>query len=966
MKITARTGIWILAILLAGLVLATVSLGALVRSERFKEWLVAEISQRSGLSVRAQSIRFVLPFALLAENVAVSEPGQFHIDALRLRATVAPWSRSIERLIIEQPRLYLDLDELKLGATQDSTEIALRDLIVQNGSVLIKSGGQTVFELENINLRAQDLNLAARAGLTLVAAVPQLNGIAELHVSGPPRAMDARLILRQKAAASSGRSQPADELIRTDLEFRARNGESIGAVIKSKFHGLEYAGNQFTGSLSLKGEIAADLTSVTFTATGVLADFPNSFRAVPIKLPNGAINASLAGQFSSASKMLTLSSIQLSAPFGHALGEAQVNLGDGETISAAKLVFRDLPVELLGANLPAPLNSWSYKGLSRLSLEAHGPWSALVLKGLLESDSVRLNGESVTAATLALSAPFEWSGALLRLREVKVTVDRVMYQPKGRWQGGAEKLRLVSSLSHRAGEPTKIEGNIELSGAKFNSPSNTELGENLSIKGPFQFTTDPAKQTTSLIGKFMIEAGEVLWGKFFGDLTTQRPILEIDADYLGNQDRLNCRRCDFHLSTVGEIASVGLLERVSAAPALRLRVTSKDFSPEGFFGFFIRETFKRQYPVLEKLALAGRMAFDLQVEGQLDTLGAAGLLTWTGGAVRPKSTVPNDWRIGSVALNLPLQVYLGTDNRAATGPPVRAGRLVMDDIRFAGQTLAPMAIALSLTQNTLRVNRPISIEAFGGAIVIQNLSWPDLIHDPKRLSFSAEVKRLKLDDLTQALDWPRLIGTLSGSIPEVQATEQLLRTRGEIQAELFGGKIAVNKLEVGDPFSSLASIKFDARAENLHMEQMTQAFSFGRISGILEGTLENLVLINGQAAEFRAEFHSVDRGGEQRISVEALDKITVLSSGEDAGALYGGLARLFDSFRYSKLGFRATLKNDRLTLAGIESRAGQEMLVVGSLLPPTVNVVSHTQNIAFSELMRRLERVNKTGQPNVQ
>jgi hypothetical protein len=38
--------------------------------------------------------------------------------------------------------------------------------------------------------------------------------------------------------------------------------------------------------------------------------------------------------------------------------------------------------------------------------------------------------------------------------------------------------------------------------------------------------------------------------------------------------------------------------------------------------------------------------------------------------------------------------------------------------------------------------------------------------------------------------------------------------------------------------------------------------------------------------------------------------------------------------------------------------------VVGSWLPPTVNIISHTQNIAFSELMRRLERI-KSEKPQV-
>jgi len=42
----------------------------------------------------------------------------------------------------------------------------------------------------------------------------------------------------------------------------------------------------------------------------------------------------------------------------------------------------------------------------------------------------------------------------------------------------------------------------------------------------------------------------------------------------------------------------------------------------------------------------------------------------------------------------------------------------------------------------------------------------------------------------------------------------------------------------------------------------------------------------------------------------------------------------------------------------VESQGEKELLVVGSFLPPTVNIVSHTQEIAFSELLRRLERIN--------
>ena len=57
------------------------------------------------------------------------------------------------------------------------------------------------------------------------------------------------------------------------------------------------------------------------------------------------------------------------------------------------------------------------------------------------------------------------------------------------------------------------------------------------------------------------------------------------------------------------------------------------------------------------------------------------------------------------------------------------------------------------------------------------------------------------------------------------------------------------------------------------------------------------------------------------------------------------------------MGFRCHLENDQFTLDGVEKHDGAEYLVVGTTLPPRVNVVSHTRVISFSELVQRLSRV---------
>ncbi len=961
----ARAGIKVFVLLLAAAALLSLALTAVLRSGRFKDWLLAEVSQRSGFAVGADSLGFRPPLTFIVNAAEVSKAGQFHFTAVRLSAGFSLWSRTVDKLRIDRPTLSLDIDSVMKSTTTGATPIALRDVIVQDGSLTLKKGAQSILDLARITLRAQGFNLGGPAGITLSADVPQLKGTAELTVTGQARDFDAQIILHPKPSGGLfDQRKPATktELLHLRLKLRAPEGEPVDARMESKFNGLQWAGNKLTGSLSGEASIDAELTSATFTGKVTAEDFPTSFRAMPVKLADGPLNASFTGSYSFSRRMLALQSVRVSAPFGNAMGVARVDFGSEPIISSAKLTLRDIPLAILKMNLPAPWSQWSYDGLGRVSIEAQGPWRAMAVRGAVQCDTLRLRGGAIAAANIAFSVPFEWTAPSWRFKQARLHATQVVYKAPNRWQAAVAKLQVESSLDYQANQPVKISGHMESTGAKFNSPDSSKIGENIGLQGPFEFTADRQMQTATVAAKLTVASGEILWGKFFGDLKSQLPVLDFDADYLPSEDRLRCRRCNFSFANLGLIDVAGAVEGDSQAPVLRLQLSSQNFSSGGFFEFFLRETFNRQYPLLDQLAVAGQLAFQLQVDGPLDALNAAGALSLQGGELRAKS---NQWQIGPINLKLPLQIHLAQSRATARGAPP-AGTLAIASIGFAGQTAAPIATTLSLANNALRVHQPIRLGLFGGVLVIDNLFWPDALHEPKRLSFSAEAKGLKLEELTQAMQWPRFSGTLTGSIPEVQSADNLLSTRGEIQAELFGGRIRISKLEIENPFSSLASLKLDARIAGIQLEQLTKTFAFGRISGILEGSIDNLVLTHGQPSELSADLHSADRGGEQRISVEALNKITVLSSGKDAGSLYGGLAVFFDSFRYSKLGFKATLKNDRLTLRGVESRNNQELLVVGSFLPPTVNVVSHTQNIAFSELLRRLQQINKTGKPNVQ
>jgi hypothetical protein len=714
------------------------------------------------------------------------------------------------------------------------------------------------------------------------------------------------------------------------------------------------ATGDFSGSLSARAAIDGEWKAVDFSGRALL-DLKNTLGSVAAKLPEGDAAANFIGSYALSTKILTLKSIAVDSPLGKAAANGVAVFTPEPRISSAKLLWSDIALENLRGSVPDRFRDWLIQGRGELELEINGPFGALNARGVARGDAAKLQGDNLSLVNLNFVLPLEWSSSGMRIREAKLIGSKLIYGGKDRWQGTAERMQIIASTDFSATEALRISGRLETAGATFASPDNSKVGENLSIHGPIEIAWMRAKSTATINGSLTANSGEILWGTIFTDLKAAIPAIEIAADYASAEDRLDCHDCFLKLRNIGDVAVIGSITRVTAAPELRVDLRGKNFLPGRLFEYFLRDNLNRQFPVLNKVAVGGQLAWQTQLRGSLDNLAIDGELSLKSGELRSTS---NDWEVGGIALDLPIQLHWGSSSRknAINGRP-RAGTLSIKNLRFGQAKVSPLNSTLSLSNNELRLREPLRAAVFGGEIIVGSLVWPDVINRPKQLSISVDTRGLQLYQLTEAFGWPRFSGTLTGSIPEVQSTDNTLKTTGQIQAELFGGRMRMSKLEIENPFSSLAAIRLDAALEHIELEQLSKTFAFGQISGILEGTIADLIITNGQPAQFGADLHTVDRGSEQRISVEALNKITVLSSGQSAGGLYSGLAGFFDSFRYSKLGFKAILRNDRLTLRGVETRGNEEYLVVGSLIPPTVNIVSHTQTIAFSELLRRLERV---------
>jgi hypothetical protein len=958
------------AALFAGaiLILAYLSLFFLVRSDRFQQWLKAEAVSRTGYHIDLSDLRLGFPFRLVASALKISNQSGVVLKGERVIVTLGFIDllfKNIHRIELQNPVFYIDPEKLFDSSEESSVAIGVRHLNIYDGTIVLKTTEGQPLDFRAVNLSAQNLNLGQAAGIVLQTDIPWLEGSAQIAVRGGKNEMEAEIKLRQAPIKKSTQllspQTPATDNLVVKANLRRMESQALEIVASGMMTGLTIRQAKITGQFNSRANVEPSFREAVISAHIETKDLPSQIG--PLRLPAmpGVAAGTLTGSYFFSDKTLSLTSIHLSSPAGTADGKGVISFNREPTVASAQANLRKIPAAVIKPMLPEPMNTWSLRGAAEADLELKGPWDAVAIKG-----TARMNGAELKSATFALEelnliAPFEWINSSLSAGNVQAQAKSLTLARNG-IKLAADELKLDGSLQSKPNEPLKTSTRFRLARGRYSTPDGSKMGENLTLRGSFDAIARENRLLT-VSGSLVFEQGETLWGKFFGDLKSPKPSLDFDADYLAASDELQLRRLNLSLATIGTVEIKGNVQQVSHQPALRTLIDANDVQPAGVFEFFIREMLHRSYPILDQMTVGGRMDLTARVNGTLDRLSVEGQLQVRGGNLGITS---NQWHVGPINLALPFRVQWPAATAQQNVKSVPNGVLGLDSLRLGSETVPGFKTPVSLGNNRLTFNQPIRLAIYGGTVEIRNLVWSDLIKDPQAFSLSVETKDLQLKKLTEALGWYRFGGTLSGSIPKMELAANVLRSEGRIQIEVFGGDVQLSKTEIENPFSSLPAIKLDARFQNIDLEQASETFEFGRISGILEGTVSDLIITNGQPAQLRADVHTVERpGSSQWISVEALNKITVLSSGGDGSLVYGGIAGLFDNFRYSKMGFKASLRNDKLTLRGIESRDGKEFLVVGSLLPPTVNVISHTQQIGFRDLLKRLEQIRQSDKPQI-
>ncbi|MBI4826471.1 MAG: hypothetical protein HY807_08625 [Nitrospirae bacterium] len=640
----------------------------------------------------------------------------------------------------------------------------------------------------------------------------------------------------------------------------------------------------------------------------------------------------------------TLQSFSIKFPFEYQdklllVNRALIQAGSAAVFRNGKEYFTESNI-LIKGDMEADINGHLFKAKNLLI-------DAGYLKGLSASADIS------TAEPVTINADLNYNSA--DLGEVSEISLHGFFKKNGYTLTGSGALKMTGKIIIPKNSASQISGAavVEFANAGLSSADGSVICEGMRMNASARFESSLPDGPVSFTAEAEAGGFELLAGKFYGSFTDRPLALSASGTYTGQSDALRIIEAKTGLPGIGEIVLSGTISDISKSPYFDASVHAADISNSEAFDFFVRETFQEQIPVLARLKVSGRSSTSLNVKGTKESFTLNGDLRVEDMNI---SAGPKESYIRGVQISLP--VNLSYPEPLHEGEVEKFGTILIKDLSWPALKLNDIVISPSLWQNDIVFRDDIKIRLFGGNVVLKNISYGSIFGKTQQLLLSIDIQDIDLEKAGTALALPKFSGSLSGSIPKARFSGNTLFTEGEMALELFGGRLRIHDLSADNVFSPAPSFKAGMKFSEIDLGKLTATFDFGHISGIMRGEISELVIVNGEAEHFRASLETYKKKGvRQKISVEALKKISILGTGTSTSILDRGIYQLFKEYGYEKIGFSAYLKNDNLQLFGIEDGGGRRYLVKGSLLPPKVNVINFNQNISFKEMVGRLKRI---------
>ena len=261
----------------------------------------------------------------------------------------------------------------------------------------------------------------------------------------------------------------------------------------------------------------------------------------------------------------------------------------------------------------------------------------------------------------------------------------------------------------------------------------------------------------------------------------------------------------------------------------------------------------------------------------------------------------------------------------------------------------------------IALERDVDLPLLGGALRFEGVALrPPAGGRGLEVELGMTLRDLDVARLAQAMQWPAFKGRLDGQIPKVRYANDRIDLDGTLSAAMFDGTVRISGLAMERPFGTAPTLAADVAFDDLNLQSLTEVFGFGEITGALDGSIRQLRLVDWSAQAFTADLHTdPDWKGERRISQRAVQDLSSVGGGGGLGqGLQAQALKLFDDFRYRRIGIHCRLANGVCRMDGLGSVGKGFSIVQGAGLP-RLSVVGFNRDVDWPTLVDRLVAVTQ-------
>ena len=275
--------------------------------------------------------------------------------------------------------------------------------------------------------------------------------------------------------------------------------------------------------------------------------------------------------------------------------------------------------------------------------------------------------------------------------------------------------------------------------------------------------------------------------------------------------------------------------------------------------------------------------------------------------------------------------------------------------------IGPGRIDWASSKRNLKVASWRDVSIFDGEFRMETLEIEQFGGYKTKIALSGMLTPITLSALTAAFGAVPLSGKLSGTISRISYSANRLEMDGDIRINVFDGQILLRDLRIDEMFSTVPVLSASMRIEKLDLEELTRTFSFGYISGRLDGKVDDLVLEAWRPIRFDASFvtpkDDLDR---HRISQQAVDNLARLGAGTGTGLSQGFLG-LIPSYSYGRLGIGCRLQQGHCLMSGVEDARNDSFYILtrGGILPPWIDVKGSGRRISWQTLVDGIQQISE-------